>query len=214
MTTVRPTYNEVNGEYGPNEIIHSDGGKRLTFDMADYEPQQDEAFAPREQSLDVDPAFLDGATAEQQRQYWTNGQRPNQAELNFLQDQIHQATDPDEQSRLARMLGYKMTGDMSPLMDDDIAYLGLEAPDPNDWSPAQIKQEILGEEIQPNPQAAAAVLRMDLGDSPAAKIVQYLTHQVYDGALGADEAYAKAYNSGVPHHELYAMVNKIRRLGG
>ena len=214
MTTVRPTYNEVTGEYGPNEIIHSDGGKRLTFDMADYEPQHDEAFAPPEQSLDVDPAFLEGATAEQQRQYWTNGQRPNQAELSFLQDQIHQATDPDEQSRLARMLGYKMTGDTSPLMDDDIAYLGIEAPDPNDWSPAQMKQEILGEEIQPNTQAAAAVLRMDLGDSPAAKIVQYLTHQVYDGAMGADEAYAKAYNSGVPRHELYAMVNKIRKLGG
>ena len=53
MTTVRPTYNEVTGEYGPNEIIHSDDGKRLTFDMADYEPQHDEAFAPREQSLHV-----------------------------------------------------------------------------------------------------------------------------------------------------------------
>lgn len=213
MTTVRPTFNEVTGEYGPNEIIHSDGGQRLSRDMSDYEPQQDEAFAPRERNVEVDPAFLEGATNEQHRQYWTNGQRPNQAELSFLQDQIYQATDSDEQSRLARLLGYKMTGDTTPLMDDDFAYLGIEAPDPDDWSPDQAKQEILGGDVQPDPQAAAAVLRMDLGDSPAAKIVQYLTHQVYEGAMGADEAYAKAYNSGVPHHELYAMVNKIRRIG-
>ena len=149
MTTVRPTFNEVTGEYGPNEIIHSDHGQRLTRDMSDYEPQQDEAFAPRERNVDVDPAFLEGATNEQHRQYWTNGQRPNQAELSFLQDQIYQATDSEEQSRLARLLDYKMTGDTTPLMDEDFAYLGIEAPDPDDWSPAQAKQEIL--EVTFNP---------------------------------------------------------------
>ena len=45
--------------------------------------------------------------------------------------------------------------------------------------------------------------------SDAAVVVKHLAYAVYDGQLSAQQAYAKAFRSGVPHEQLYQAFNDL-----
>ncbi len=59
---------------------------------------------------------------------------------------------------------------------------------------------------------AQRIASANFGDSPAATVVQHLTHQVYSGQMNVQNAYAAAMGSGVAEHQFREAFNDLRDL--
>jgi hypothetical protein len=163
----------------------------------------------------TDPAFGENPTDQQLQNFW-RGTRPlNQDEIDFLQDQYIRRNDSD----LAKLFNYRMTGNTAELTPQQMDDLGLtEESDGNerfstdksfgydDFSPEQtqeIDNYILTSEDQPSPELAQQVLSANIGNSDAAVVVQHLAEQFYSGQMSLQEAYYKAGTSGISEQKLY-----------
>jgi hypothetical protein len=214
--TVKPSFNPENGElsYANADVqrgLHS--GEPNTRHHSP-EPERDPAFAPFDNPKEYHPAFFNPNDQAAVRDFWNSPEPLNDEELSMLQDSYIDNPSTDEAQRIARLTAYKMTGETDQLLDDDFEFLGINPPNPDDWSNDRIDQEILGTNVEADEATANAVLAANIGNDSASVVVQHLTHQVYAGEMSAEQAYAAAYSSGVPTNQLYAAFNRLlQRVG-
>lgn len=210
--TVTPTINLATGEYGePSVSISMDHGSNALISMENH---QDPAFEPFERRSQLsDPAFQPGASTQEITNFWRGNRDLTNEEISTIQDQIIQLGEYSNQGReLAKYLDYRVTGRTDGLTEQDMELLGVQQPQPGDMTSDEIDMAILGQANEPSEEIANAVLASNIGKDPGATVVQHLAHQYFSGQLSAQEAYVKAYRSGVPHHQLYAAFNRLQRL--
>ncbi|WP_137007069.1 hypothetical protein [Synechococcus sp. UW105] len=209
--TVTPTFNQVTGEQGDTEVStslhHSPQFKEDSF-------IQDEAFEPFEAHTPI----LDSLSGDKAQKFadslLQSGKQLTSSEVSFIQQQVFNAPNSDDEQRLARLLDARVTGSTEALMPDDFSHLGIEMPNPDAPKPEQIDQIILSSEAKPDSAVASLVLNSDIGQDNAAVVVKHLAYQVFDGQMSSQQAYAKAYSSGVPHNELYAAFSRLQEVIG
>jgi hypothetical protein len=126
---------------------------------------------------------------------------------------------------IANLLQWKITGDESFLSEEQRYQLGLDDEAGNETT--ETDDDLTEEEViqfedylaeaatDPNPEVAQAILNADIGDSDAAKVVQYLAYAYYNGEKTLDEAYGEALNYGIPDKLLYeAFTNLYNQTNG
>ena len=207
--TVTPTFNQVTGEQADTQVsvsLHNGEHNTVTEQLT----VQDEAFEPFEQQS---PMFdsLDGDKKWKVAEaLLTSGKQLTGSEVSFIQQQIFDAPRTDDEQRLARQLDARVTGNTNSLLPDDFNQLGLDMPNPDTPTAEQIDSLILGSEVKPDAAIASRVLNTNIGRDNASVVVQYLTHQVFEGKMSAQQAYGKAFQSGIPHADLYAAFNRLQ----
>ena len=106
----------------------------------------------------------------------------------------------------ARLLDYRVTGNTESLMPDDFDVLGVEPPDPNALTHAQIDQMILAsDDPEPSQEMADWVASLNMPQTPAHIAVQHLTAQVY-----ADACLQTAYFKALPPASKAALLRRLR----
>ncbi len=166
----------------------------------------------------TDPALSGNATDKQLNDFWTSDRALTNEEISLIQDGILKKENSEEAAQLARLLDYRVTGSTEALLPDDKTFLGIKENNLPDgyYSNQEIDNIILStDQGGADPKAAHMVLNSNLGFDPASKVVQVLAYQYYSGKITQQDAYEKAYRSGVPHQLLYDAFNRLNtKLGG
>ena len=213
--TVGPTYNDATGEYGEQQVSYTmHHGSNVPVAL---EEAQDEAYAPFEpDKYSNDAAFGDNPTEAELNAFWASDRPITPDEISIIQDHIQKlGFDSDEGRRLGRFLNYRVTGNSDELFDDDKLALNIQPPDPNVWTTEETEQYILSDlpEKGDRPDLAQYISEnRPLGNSPAAITVQHFAAQYLMGRMSNQQAFAGAFQSGVPHAQLYAAFEQLTDL--
>ena len=216
-----PDINQLTGERDGEYTIQHRGLTRFELTQVGEEAETEDysnAIAPAHARKAVEanlPIFQENATDADVIGFWRSSTPLTDAEIDAIQS-AYVATDNRE---IADLLMYRLTGDTSHLNEDQLELLGLsgdegeviEEQDANEGLTAEEATDLIfNEAAEPSEEIAEAILQVDLGDSDAASIVQYLAYKYFAGEASLDEAYNEALSSGVEPDELAAAFNQLR----
>ena len=217
-----PDINQLTGEREGEYTIQHRGLTRfeLTQDGGDEidQEQYNDAIAPQYARKAAEanlPIFQENATDADVINFWRSNKPLTDAEIDAIQAR-YVATDNKE---IADLLMFRMTGDTSHLTEDQLELLGLTESEgeaieeqrvEGELTAAEATDFIYNEAAEPSEEIAEAILEIDLGDSDAASIVQYLAYKYFAGEVSVDDAYNEALNSGIDPDELTAAFNQLR----
>ena len=207
--TVTPTTNQVTGEVGEATVstsLHHGTPNQTHTSQTTEDEEVFEPFEPAE-------SFINALSEDKAKQLTSallqSGKELTGSEISFIQDRIFNAKSTDEKQYFARLLDARVTGNTNDLMPDEFDVLGIQPPNPDLATAEEIDNIILTTDYKPDSALASRVLSTDIGQSDAAVVVKHLAYAVYDGQLSAQQAYAKAFRSGVPHEQLYQAFNDL-----
>ena len=211
-----PAIDEVTGQVvGEPEVVNRNlSRQQLTVEDVDPNEHND-AIAPHyarkaaEASL---PIFSEDATDADVLGFWKSDKQLTENEVDAIQA-AYVATDNAD---LANLLMWKLTGDPSHLSEQQLYELSLEeATEAEDTTPEMSAEEatdyIYNNAAEPNQETAEAILQLDLGDTDAASVVQYLSYKYFAGEVSLDDAYNEALNSGIDPDQLTTVFNQLRK---
>ena len=217
-----PEINQLTGEREGDFTIQQRGLTRyeLTHEGGDEidTEEYNNAIAPQYARKAAEanlPIFHEGASDSEVINFWRSNKPLTDAEIDAIQSS-YVATDNED---IANLLMFKLTGDTSNLTDDQLDLLGftesdgeaIEEQDTNEGLTAEEATDLIyNEAAEPNQETADAILEVDLGDSDAASVVQYLSFKYFAGEMSADDAYNEALDSGIDPDELTACFNQLR----
>jgi len=181
------------------------GVKESIDPVQQAQAQQDPAFAPAKNPEQFHRGLAPDASEAEISDFWRSSRPLSGDDISRVQDHINAlGGHSDEAQMFARLLDYRVTGNTESLMPDDFDVLGVEPPDPNALTHAQIDQMILAsDDPEPSQEMADWVASLNMPQTPAHIAVQHLTAQVYAGRMSAQQAYFKAFTSGIPNAALY-----------
>ena len=213
--TVSPTYNDATGEYGDQQVAYTmNHGSNVPVSIEENQDDAYAAFEPEKYSSDA--AFGDNPTEAELNAFWASNRPITNDEISIIQDHIQKlGFDSDEGRRLGRFLNYRVTGNSDELFDDDKLALNIQPPDPNVWTTEETEQYILSDlpEKGDRPDLAQYISEnRPLGNSPAAITVQHFAAQYLMGRISNQQAFAGAFQSGVPHEQLYPAFQALYEL--
>ena len=216
-----PEINQLTGEREGEYIVQHRGLTRFEL-TAEGEGEGDtdysDAIAPQYARRATEanlPIFREDASDSEVINFWRSNKPLTDNEIDAIQS-AYVATDNKE---IADLLMFRMTGDTSHLNEDQLELLGLsgdedevsEEQDANDGLTAEEATYLIyNETAEPSEEIAEAILDVDLGNSDAASIVQYLAYKYFAGEVSVDDAYNEALDSGIDADELTAAFNKLR----
>jgi hypothetical protein len=216
-----PDINQLTGEREGEYIVQHRGLTRFEL-TAEGEGEGDtdysDAIAPQYARRATEanlPIFREDASDSEVINFWRSNKPLTDNEIDAIQS-AYVATDNKE---IADLLMFRMTGDTSFLTEDQLELLGLTESEGEAIEEQRIEGELTAEEAtdliyneaaEPNEEVAEAILQVDLGDTDAASIVQYLAYKYFAGEVSVDDAYQEALDSGVDTDELTAAFNKLR----
>ena len=212
-----PAIDEVTGQVvGEPEVVNRNlSRQQLTVEDVDPNEHND-AIAPHyarkaaEASL---PIFSEDATDADVLGFWKSDKQLTESEVDAIQA-AYVATDNAD---LANLLMWKLTGDPSHLSEQQLYELSLEeATEAEDTTTSEMSAEeatdyIYNNAAEPNQETADAILQLDLGDTDAASVVQYLSYKYFAGEVSLDDAYNEALNSGIDPDQLTTAFNQLRK---
>ena len=212
-----PAIDEVTGQVvGEPEVVNRNlSRQQLTVEDVDPNEHND-AIAPHyarkaaEASL---PIFSEDATDADVLGFWKSDKQLTESEVDAIQA-AYVATDNAD---LANLLMWKLTGDPSHLSEQQLYELSLEeATEAEDTTTSEMSAEeatdyIYNNAAEPNQETAEAILQLDLGDTDAASVVQYLSYKYFAGEVSLDDAYNEALNSGIDPDQLTTVFNQLRK---
>ena len=211
-----PAIDEVTGQVvGEPEVVNRNlSRQQLTVEDVDPNEHND-AIAPHyarkaaEASL---PIFSEDATDADVLGFWKSDKQLTESEVDAIQA-AYVATDNAD---LANLLMWKLTGDTSHLSEQQLYELSLEeATEAEDTTSEMSAEEatdyIYNNAAEPNQETAEAILQLDLGDTDAASVVQYLSYKYFAGEVSLDDAYNEALNSGIDPDQLTTVFNQLRK---
>ena len=211
-----PAIDEVTGQVvGEPEVVNRNlSRQQLTVEDVDPNEHND-AIAPHyarkaaEASL---PIFSEDATDADVLGFWKSDKQLTESEVDAIQA-AYVATDNAD---LANLLMWKLTGDPSHLSEQQLYELSLEeATEAEDTTSEMSAEEatdyIYNNAAEPNQETAEAILQLDLGDTDAASVVQYLSYKYFAGEASLDDAYNEALNSGIDPDQLTTVFNQLRK---
>ena len=211
-----PAIDEVTGQVvGEPEVVNRNlSRQQLTVEDVDPNEHND-AIAPHyarkaaEASL---PIFSEDATDADVLGFWKSDKQLTESEVDAIQA-AYVATDNAD---LANLLMWKLTGDPSHLSEQQLYELSLEeATEAEDTTSEMSAEEatdyIYNNAAEPNQETAEAILQLDLGDTDAASVVQYLSYKYFAGEVSLDDAYNEALNSGIDPDQLTTVFNQLRK---
>ena len=220
-----PAINELTGEREGDFSIQQRGLTRfeLTQEGGDeIDPEQyNNAIAPHYARKAAEanlPIFHEDASDSEVINFWRSNKPLTDAEIDAIQAR-YVSTDNED---IANLLMFRMTGDTSHLTEDQLDLLGLtegeeaveavEEQDTNEGLTAEEATDLIyNEAAEPNQETAEAILEVDLGDTDAASVVQYLSYKYFAGEVSLDDAYNEALNSGIDPDQLAAAFNQLRQ---
>ena len=216
-----PEINQLTGEREGDYIVQHRGLTRFEL-TAEGEGETDtdysDAIAPEYARRATEanlPIFREDASDSEVINFWRSNKPLTDNEIDAIQS-AYVATDNKE---IADLLMFRMTGDTSHLNEDQLELLGLTESEGEAIEEQRVGDELTAEEAtdfiynetaEPNEEVAEAILEIDLGDSDAASIVQYLAYKYFAGEVSVDDAYQEALDSGVDADELTAAFNQLR----
>jgi uncharacterized protein YpmB len=217
-----PDINQLTGERDGEYTIQHRGLTRFELTQVGEEAETEDysnAIAPAHARKAVEanlPIFQENATDADVIGFWRSSTPLTDAEIDAIQS-AYVATDNKE---IADLLMFRMTGDTSHLNEDQLELLGLSGDEDYEESEEQDANEgltaeeatdlIYNETAEPSEEIAEAILEVDLGNTDAASVVQYLAYKYFAGEVSVDDAYNEALNSGIDPDELTAAFNKLR----
>jgi hypothetical protein len=216
-----PSIDEATGEVtGEAQVFSRDHSRHeLTATAEDIDPSEyNDALAPHYARKAAEanlPIFQEGVSDEAVVAFWKSNRPLTDAEVDAIQA-AYVATDNDD---IANLLQYRLTGDTSFLNEQQLEELGLtesesevvEEETTDEMSAEDLTDYIYNEAAEPNEAIADAILDVDLGDSDAASVVQYLSYKYFTGELSVDDAYNQALDSGIDPDELTTAFNQLRK---
>ena len=210
-----PAIDEVTGQVVGEAEVFNRNLSRQQLTVEDVDPNEhNDAIAPHYARKAVEaslPIFSEDATDADVLGFWKSDKQLTENEVDAIQA-AYVATDNAD---LANLLMWKLTGDPSHLSEQQLYELSLEeATEAEDTTSEMSAEEatdyIYNNAAEPNQETADAILELDLGDSDAASVVQYLSFKYFAGEMSADDAYNEALESGIDPDELAAAFNQLR----
>ena len=139
---------------------------------------------------------------------------PGRKAVTILPPQIDEATgepiEGTEQVVDTRIANWDVDPDEVTFEDvDDESLAPEDRAESIEVAMADVSDEIHSETVELNPNLAAQIAGIDMGDSPASITVQYLANQVYEGNITSSEAFNDALQSGISPE---ALVKAYRQL--
>ena len=211
-----PAIDEVTGQVVGEPEVFNRNLSRQQLTVEDVDPNEhNDAIAPHyarkaaEASL---PIFSEDATDADVLGFWKSDKQLTESEVDAIQA-AYVATDNAD---LANLLMWKLTGDPSHLSEQQLYELSLEeATEAEDTTSEMSAEEatdyIYNNAAEPNQETADAILQLDLGDTDAASVVQYLSYKYFAGEVSLDDAYNEALNSGIDPDQLTTVFNQLRK---
>ena len=217
-----PEINQLTGEREGDFTIQQRGLTRyeLTHEGGDEidTEEYNNAIAPQYARKAAEanlPIFHEDASDSEVINFWRSNKPLTDAEIDAIQS-AYVATDNED---IANLLMFRMTGDTSHLNEDQLDLLGftesdgeaIEEQDANEGLTAEEATDLIyNDAAEPNQETADAILEVDLGDSDAASVVQYLSFKYFAGEMSLDDAYNEALDSGIDPDELASAFNQLR----
>jgi hypothetical protein len=214
-----PSIDDATGEViGEAQVFSRDHSRHeLTATAEDIDPSEyNDAIAPHYARKAAEanlPIFQEGVSDEAVVAFWKSNRPLTDAEVDAIQA-AYVATDNDN---IANLLQYRLTGDTSFLNEQQLEELGLTesesevVEETEEMSAEDLTDYIYENAAEPNQEIAEAILDVDLGDSDAASVVQYLSYKYFTGELSVDDAYNQALDSGIDPDELTTAFNQLRK---
>ncbi len=187
-------------------------GVRQSIDpVAQYNATNDQAFEPAPYAPQHHRGLDPDATEEEIIDFWQSSNPINANEISIIQDAINDiGANTEDGRRFARFLDYRATGKTNGLEPQDFEFFDIEPPDPYAATYEEIDMAILtADQPERDPEMANWIASIDIGDAPSDLVVQHLTAQVYSGRMSIQQAYAKAFQSGLPKHDIYVSFSKM-----
>jgi hypothetical protein len=220
-----PQFDEATGEYIGEPIVENREMQRginsvsyEDIDSNQYNDALEPYYAARAAQASL-PIFDENASDEDVVAFWRNPNPLSEAEVDAIMS-AYVATDNEA---IANLLQWKLTGDESFLSEEQRYQLGLDDDNYSDDEEyieandgdftedqvVEIENYLAENASDPDPEVAQSILAADIGDSDAAKAIQYLAYQYYNGTLALEDAYAQALSTGLPESQLYAAFNAL-----
>jgi hypothetical protein len=215
-----PEYDEATGQFvgdfrvqnremqrGINTVSYED------IDPNEYNDSLDPYLARKAVEADL-PIFRPDASDAEITAFWRDTRPLTPTET----DAIIAAYAATDNEAIANLLQYRLTNDPSILSEQQRFELGLddtdgsnevEATDNDEVDLEQVEAFIFENASDPSEEVAQSILNADIGDTDAAKVVQYLAYSYYNGDKSLDEAYGEALNSGISEAQLYAAFTNL-----
>ena len=215
---VSPTFNDATGDY-TGQVVETSmhhGVKQSIDPVQQAAAEQDPAFAPAKNPAQFHRGLAHDASEAEISDFWQSDRPLSGDEISRVQDHITAlGSHSDEAQMFARLLDYRVTGRTDSLQPDDFELLGVPEPDPNAMTYQEIDNLILtSDDPEPNQQNADWIASLQFGSTPAHVAVQHLTAQVYAGRLSAQQAYFKAFTTGIPDAQLYRAFQELQEVIG
>jgi hypothetical protein len=212
-----PQFDEATGEYIGEPIVENREMMRgiNTVSYEDIDPNEyNDALEPHYARKAIQanlPIFDENASDEAVVAFWRRNEPLTDAEVDAIMS-AYVATDSEQ---IAALLQWKLTGDDSQLSEEQRYQLGLDDDNSEDYVEAnegdfteeqviEFENYLVENSTDPNPDVAQSILAADIGDTDAAKAVQYLAYQYYNGSISLEDAYEQALSTGIPERQLYS----------
>lgn len=220
-----PEYDEVTGQFvGDFQVENREMQRGINqvsiedIDPNEYNDSLEPYYAQRAIQANL-PIFDENASDESVVAFWRSNEPLTSEQVDAIQS-AYVATDNEA---IANLLQWKLTGDESFLSEEQRYQLGLDDDNYSDQDEyveandgdfteeqvVEIENYLAENASDPDPEVAQSILAADIGDSDAAKTIQYLAYQYYNGTIALEDAYAQALSTGLPETQLYAAFQSL-----